>query len=150
MPVITEHRTATDGRLGAGTVVTIAIALIVLMIVAGSGALSPPEHVEQLSVENPHDWPAHVELRRVGDGGWTGIGVVSPRSTHVYHDVLDVGGTWQFRFDDAGEALVTMIVSRERLAANDWTVTVPASFAAAAQAAGLSPLAADGGRQPGP
>jgi hypothetical protein len=150
MPVIAERRTATDGRMGAGTVVTIVIAFAVLMVVAGSGVLSPPEHIERLTIENPHSWPANVDVRRAGAAGWTGVGVVSPKATHVYREVLDAGETWELRFGYAGEVLVTMTVGLEQLLANDWTVTVPASFAAAAEAAGLSPLGAAAGRQPGP
>jgi hypothetical protein len=147
MPVTTERRTAMDERLGAGSVITIVVALAALMIVAWSGALTAPNHVERLTIDNPHRWLANVDARPAGQGGWTGVGAISADDTQEFQEVLDMGETWELRFRYAGAVEVTMSVDRSQLQQGEWTVAVPASFASeaeVAEAAGRLPVSAPG------
>ena len=53
--------------------------------------------------------------------------------------MLEQGDTWIFTFSYAGARATELRLSRDALAAADWTVTVPDSVGAALEAAGLDP-----------
>jgi hypothetical protein len=135
MPVITERRTPLDEHLGAGSVITIVVVLITLMAIAWSGALTAPDHVKRLTIDNPHPWLVSVDARPAGSTSWTGIGALDPGTDQEYLELLDMGDSWELRFSYAGEVDVTMAISRRQLEASDWTVAVPSSFASEAEVA---------------
>jgi len=135
MPVLTARQTSTDERIGAGGVITVLIAAALLVLALWSGLLSPPAHVERVTLQNPYDWTASVEARQVGTDGWTPIGTVGPRMTRQYTQVLDHGADWDLRFHVPGGPDVTIAVSRRQLTHDGWTVVVPSSLVSAARAA---------------
>ncbi len=147
MPVITARQTSTEERIGAGGVITIVIAVIIVVIALWSGLFSPPHHLDRLTLQNPYDWTTTVDARRAGGEGWTSLGTGGPHVKREYREVLDVGKSWELRFHTPGGVAVTMVVPRQQLKANGWTLTVPPSLATAAREAGLppSPVEATGG-----
>ena len=82
-PVVTQRRPVPAGAkartlalLASGVVVAIAFAV---MTAAGS-----PGHVARVTVDNPHEWAASVEVAAVGEGGWVGLGTVDRQTSHTF------------------------------------------------------------------
>jgi hypothetical protein len=103
--------------------------------VAGS-ALRLPAHIDELAIDNPHPWPAHVEVTEADRGRWLGIGTPSRDTEQGFVDIGDQGELWIFRFSYAGES-VELRVPATQLEDDDWRVTVPDAFAETLRAAGV-------------
>ncbi len=144
MPVITAHRTTTDERLGASGAIIMLIAVVALVLATWSGLLSTPNHVERVTLDNPHNWTADVEARRAGSDGWTAIGTLGPHVRREYLEVLDMAHTWELRFRSPGSVVdVRTTMTRDQLINDNWSVVVPPSLATAATAANLPPSPAE-------
>ena len=113
-----------------GAVVAAVLALVV-------PALSVPDRVEQLTIDNPHPWTASVDLvGRDGEETRLGLGAVDRGTDQTFRDVLDQGDEWTLRFTHAGQQ-VDVTVSRADLETAGWKVAVPDDFAGALEAAGV-------------
>jgi hypothetical protein len=124
---VAERVTRSVGRiefLGYGVAVTVAAAALA---VAGSG-LRLPAHVEELAIDNPHPWPAHVQVTDADRGRWLGIGTIGRGTEKNFLDTGDQGELWIFRFSYAGES-VELRVPASKLEDDDWRLTVPETFA---------------------
>jgi hypothetical protein len=64
------------------------------------------------------------------DGGRLGLGVAEPRAMTTFAEVVDLGDTWTFVVSYGGQEVLRQTVSRQELAARDWTVQVPEAAAA--------------------
>lgn len=117
-----------------GFAVTFALAVAVLLVAVP--ALRLPAHVDEVTIDNPHEWPASIEVTDQDRDGWVGVGTVGRESEHGFLEVLDQGEVWIFRFSYAGNA-VELRVSGARLERNDWQVSVPPEFAETLRAAGV-------------
>jgi hypothetical protein len=109
---------------------------VVALLVAASG-LRLPAHVDQIMIDNPHDWPAHIQVTDKGRDGWVGVGTVGRETKHGFLEIVDQGEVWIFRFSYAGEA-VELRVSGAQLEDDDWRVTVPDEFAETLRARGVA------------
>jgi hypothetical protein len=135
---VAERVTRPIGRiefLGYAVAVTFAVAALAL---AGSG-LRLPAHIDELAIDNPHPWPAHVQVTDADRGRWLGIGTVGPNAEHGFLDIGDQGELWIFRFSYGGES-VELGVPAVRLEDDDWRLTVPEAFAETLRAAGVPPM----------
>ena len=113
---------------------TVSLAVAALMVAVP--ALRVPAHVDEVTIDNPHQWPASIEVTGQDRDGWVGVGTVGSESEHRFLEVVDQGGVWIFRFSYAGKA-VELHVSAARLERNDWQVPVPDEFAEALRTAGV-------------
>jgi hypothetical protein len=95
--------------------------------------------VPRLSIVNPYEWRAHVELAGAGNAGWMPLLGVDRQATRELQQVYDHGSTWRFRFTygnvDGGEIRMT----RAELVAANWTVRVPDQFAQRMRQAAIAP-----------
>jgi hypothetical protein len=108
---------------------------VVALLVAASG-LRLPAHVDQVMIDNPHEWPAHIQVTDDRDG-WVGVGTVGRETEQGFLEVVDQGDVWIFLFSYASEA-VELRVSGAQLEDDDWRVTVPDGFAEALRARGVA------------
>ena len=118
-----------------GYLVTVPFVVVALLVAAS--ALRLPAHVDEVTIDNPHDWPAHVQVTDADRDGWLGVGTVGPETEQGFLDIVDQGEIWIFRFSYAREA-VELRVSGARLEGDDWQVTVTDEFAETLRAAGVA------------
>jgi hypothetical protein len=104
----------------AGVVAALAFAFAVTV------ALRSPSTVDEVTIDNTTSYPVHVEVRDAGDGSWLGLGVVTAGGSQDFREVLDQGDDWVFRFTSGNARGGEIVVSRDDLADNDWTASVPA------------------------
>ncbi len=117
----------------AGVVATLAFLFAVLV------ALRSPTTVDEVTIDNTTSYPVHVEVQEPGDGSWLGLGVVGPEGSESFREVLDQGDDWVFRFTSGTARGGELLVSRDDLAANDWTATVPADVGQRLEDDGAAP-----------
>jgi hypothetical protein len=106
------------------------IALIVigaLLCAAMAYALRDPEVVSRMTVENPSQLNVNVSVHPADDSSRLILATVPPTTTATNLDVLDQGDDWIFSFSSGGIEGGTLRLSRAKLAADDWHVTVPES-----------------------
>ena len=115
------------------TAVTVTVLGLALVLIAP--ALRVPRYVDRIVVENPHPWPASVEISRPG-GGWLAVGSIDPGDERTFTSVIDQGDVWELRFAYGGYA-ADRRVSRAQLAADGWHVTVPEELARQLGQAGM-------------
>jgi hypothetical protein len=118
-----------------GIVVTAPFAVVALLVAAL--ALRLPVHVDEVTIDNPHEWPVHIQVTDEDRDGWLGVGAVGREAEQSFLDIGDQGEVWVFRFSYAGEA-VELLVSGAQLADDDWRVTVPDEFAEALRSRGVA------------
>jgi len=134
---VAERVTRSIGRIEfLGYVFAVPFAVIALLV-AASG-LRLPAHVDELAIDNPHPWPAHVQVTDADRGRWLGIGTIGRDAEQSYLDIGDQGELWIFRFSYAGES-VELRVPATQLQAEDWRLTVPEAFAETLRSAGVPP-----------
>jgi hypothetical protein len=133
-PVAVRGPRSVRGADLPGIAVTAPFAVAALLM-AASG-LRLPAHVDHVMIDNPHDWPAHIQVTDDRDG-WVGVGTVGPEAEQGFLDIVDQGEVWIFRFSYAGEA-VELRVSGAQLEDDDWRVTVPDEFAETLRARGVA------------
>jgi len=95
--------------------------------------------VEEVTVVNETEYPAHVEVTDQNRDGWLGLTTVDPHSTSAVAETIDQGEIWVFRFDYVGKHYELVEVSRSELERNDWTVEVPVTFEQQLRARGVIP-----------
>ena len=111
---------------GGGCVNRLAMAVGMSILVLAS--CSSVSFVDDVTVVNDTDYPAHVDVSGRDRSGWLGLTVVAPETSTTVGQVLDQGDVWIFRFRYVGEYAEEMEVSRAQLVRNEWTVEVPQSF----------------------
>lgn len=116
--------------------VLIALVMVVVLALVAT-TLRTPDMVS-LTVRNPTAWRAELSVRPADGTGWTDAGGVAREGELTFLKVPDQGDDWVLRFSYAGET-GTVEVTRDQLAADGWTVEVPASFEAALEEAGVAP-----------
>lgn len=133
-PAPARRRSDLLGLFAAGVGLVLALGVLFL-------AMEAPQHVERVTIHNPHEWSAGVEASNERRQGWVGIGVVNKNEAHAFEEVLDQGRTWVFRFSYGGVDGGELTVSRADLQRSGWKVTVPDEFATRMREAGLGPSA---------
>jgi hypothetical protein len=84
--------------------------------------------VDEVTIVNETEYPAHVEVTNRKRDGWLGLTVVDAHSTSAVAETIDRGEVWIFRFDYVGKHHELVEISKRELEQNDWTVEVPAAF----------------------
>ena len=77
--VVTHHVAVRGPRSVGGTdligyLVTVPFVAVALLVAVS--ALPLPAHVDEVTIDNPHDWPAHVRVTDADRDGWLGVGTV--------------------------------------------------------------------------
>lgn len=113
--------------------------LWVWIVVVLGGCVSAPGHVAEITVANPTDHAAFVEVTGDDEGGWLRLGRISPGSERAFGEVVDFGERWTFRFVHP-EHREEITVGREELVGNDWRVDVPARYGERLDELGVEPM----------
>jgi hypothetical protein len=124
-------------RLGAGVVVLVLVAAVVLTFLAGLSA--GPKTISRITFENPTVYALDIEVSPGTDTGWTSAGSVRQLSTTDVQEVIDQGDVWLFRFDSQGQSGGQVQLTRSELEAAGWRVAIPADVGCRLAAAGAPP-----------
>jgi hypothetical protein len=111
-------------RLVRADAVAIVLAIASVLVV-GIVLLDGPARVDHLTINNPTDYDLTIQLASGPDQAWLPFAVMGLRSTREFHDVLDQGDSWEFRFRAQGQDGGDITVTRAQLEADGWQVTVP-------------------------
>jgi hypothetical protein len=115
------------------------LAALLAVYIVTFQSLRMPQVVPRLMIVNPHDWFANVEVSRGGGGSWMPLPGVDRQGTRQLQEVFDQGSTWRFRFSYATVDGAEVTISRNDLAAANWTIRVPDQFAQRLQQAAMAP-----------
>jgi hypothetical protein len=124
------------GRYVRADAVAIIIAIASVLVI-GVVLLDGPARIDHLAIANPTDYDLTIQLAPDANSAWLPFAVIGQRTTREFHDVLDQGDSWQFRFRAQGEGAGAVTVSRSQLAADGWQLTVPESVVAQLQQLGV-------------
>ena len=113
--------------------------LLTLVAVVLVGCSGSPGHVTELTVANPTDYGAKIEVTGEDRGGWLVLGRVSPRSERSFGEVVDAGAEWVFHFVHP-EHSEEIALTRDELVRNEWRVEVPARFGDRLDELGVEPV----------
>lgn len=83
---VTEPRPAPAHRVGSVLALLAGGAAVVFFLVTVLSAVDAPTHVARISVENPHEWTAGVEVTDAERDGWSGLGVVDRQAERTFHE----------------------------------------------------------------
>lgn len=106
-----------------------AIVVTLLAIVAVTFGTRPPGMVDGVTIENPTSLPVHVSVSAGPGESTLGLGVVSPGGAATFDAVLDPGSEWTFHFGSGQARGGELTVSRDELAADDWSAMIPEDVA---------------------
>jgi len=101
--------------------------------------LRGPSFVDEITVDNPHEWEVNIDVSDHRRDGWVGIGRVAREEVQTFEEILDQGQQWVFQFDYAEVAGGELTVNRSELERSGWSITVPDDFARRMRAAGVNP-----------
>ena len=118
---------------GAAVLAVVATAIGVLLLLRAE--LGGRVDHRTVQVDNLSGLPLQVEV--VGPrGGAVALGQVAPRGQQRVDAVPDQGSTWTFVATYGGREVYRESVARAELAADGWTVRIPAAATAALERAG--------------
>jgi len=120
-----------------GIIAVVAFCLLVLLVIVP--ALQGPSYIDELTIENPHQWHVNVDASDSSRDGWVSIGPLSRESTVTVQGVIDQGERWVFRFSYGGIDGGQLELTRPQLEQSGWKINVPDDFARRMQAAELEP-----------
>jgi hypothetical protein len=114
----------------SGAVVRAAVIVVLLAAVLAGSLLLVRDRtfVPRVTIDNPTALALDVDIAASTRDGWVPAGVAAERGATAFHEVLDHGDEWAFRFTN-GDGTAVLRVSRDDLARNGWRVEVPASIA---------------------
>lgn len=128
-------------RPGLVPAVIVAALLAVVLAVVGTNLRTPA--TVALTVDNPHAWHTEVDVRSADSDSWTGAGGIPRNGSVTYLRLPDQGAEWVVRFSYAGH-VEEVAVTRDDLAAQDWSLEVPENFATQLAADGVPPSGSAG------
>ena len=134
---IPQPRPATSRRdlIAVVTGATLWLAIVVPL----HPLLRGPSFVDEISIDNPHEWNVNIDVSDQEREGSVGIGSIEREEGQTFEEILDQGPQWIFQFDHAGVAGGELTVNRSELERADWSITVPDDFARRMRAAGVNP-----------
>jgi len=115
--------------------VLVAVLLAVLFVVASLAIRMP--HTVRLTVQNQLAWQTEVSVRPADSESWTGAGAVARDDQLDFLALPDQGDQWVIRFSYAGKS-EDVAISRDDLAARDWTIDVPQALGDQLESAGIA------------
>jgi hypothetical protein len=125
-----------EGRAPLVPAVMVGVLLVVALVLA-SFAMRTPDMVS-LTVDNPLQWRTEVSVRPADSTSWTGIGAVAREGELEFLQLPDQGSEWVVRFSYAGSS-EEVVVTRDELEAQDWTIQAPESLGTLLDEAGVAP-----------
>ncbi len=137
-PVVTRPRPVPAGAKGRTLALLASSVVVAIAFVVLTGADSPGR-VERITVDNPHEWAASVDVAAIEEDGWVGLGTVDRQTSHTFEEVPEQGRQWRFRFSYGGAEGGEVAISRSELERRGWRVEIPNTFAERMRAAGLAP-----------
>lgn len=120
--------------VGVAATVVLGVAAIAVVV----STLRLPAHVDEVTIDNPHEWSASVRVTGGDRDGWLRVGTVERETEQSFLELVDQGGAWVFRFSYAGEVAEVRVRGAE-LEEDGWQVRVPDELADALRAAGVAP-----------
>lgn len=119
----------------------LAFAVMLVIIVRVGATLEPPATVSAVTIDNQAARTVQVDVTSVPAGtsepdGWLPLGHALRRSTATFHEVIDQGDRWRFRFSYQGQ-VATVDMTRDELEAAAFAVSVPAELDRSLAAAGV-------------
>jgi hypothetical protein len=125
-PVLTTHRPlpVRDLRRIFGGA---ALAVLVVLFVALLALVEAPTTVDRVTIQNRSPNQVEVGIRGRHDDAVLWLAAVAPGSTAVVEDVLDPGGDWVVRAENAGRRVDKRRVARDDLERQAWRIVIPAS-----------------------
>jgi hypothetical protein len=115
------------------------VAVGVLLCVGMTIALADPDMVPRVTVVNDSSIPLNVDVRGSDDGPRLILATVQPGTRASTLDVIDQGDRWIFSFSSGGVEGGRVEVSRAKLAADGWRLTVPNEVIARLRAGSFVP-----------
>lgn len=140
-PTLTRPH-ASPARARSGRSLLPGLAVLLAVYIAVFQALRMPQVVPHLTIVNPHDWWANVEVAGPGGSSWMPLLGVSRQGERQLLEVYDQGSSWRFRFSYANVEGGELTLSRHDLAAANWTIRVPDQFAERMRQAAVPPSSA--------
>ena len=119
--------------------VVLALLLAVPLLAVALVLAREPSHVSSVTIRNPAEYRLNVGLADEHGARALPLGAVDRGTYLTVDDVLEQGDTWVFTFSYGGVRATELRLSRDDLAATDWTVVVPDNAGGALEAAGLEP-----------
>ena len=105
-------------------------------------------HTVTLTVQNRLAWQTEVSVRPADSASWTAAGAVARDDQLDFLALPDQGEQWVIRFSYAGQS-EDVAISREELAAQDWTIDVPQGLGDQLENADISPTTGTSGTSAG-
>jgi hypothetical protein len=102
-------------------------------------ALRDPEVVPRVTVDNASSLSINVDVRGTPTGNRLILGTVPPGGRVTNLDVFEQGDEWIFGFTSGGVDGGSVRVSRVRLAADGWRITIPDDVVARLQSGAFVP-----------
>jgi len=131
----TEQPTSRRGRIRPLWIVLAILAVIGFVAVA---LLIPsPGTVDRITVRNSSEFDVNVDATNASHDGWTPVGIALAHADTDMREIIDHGDVWIFRFTGQGHDAGELRVTRSDLAADGWTLTVPAVVAQRLRDAGV-------------
>jgi hypothetical protein len=116
--------------------VALAVAGAALLLTAGRLTADQPSFVPEVTVVNPTVYEVNVEIG--GDHqGHLDPGTIRREQTATFEEVIDQGSRWVLRFSYGGVPGGEVSISRAKLAAAGWRITVPPEVGERLRQAGL-------------
>lgn len=119
--------------------VVLAVLLAAPLLAAALVLSREPRHVGSVTIRNPAEYRLNVSLANERGDRALPLGAVDRGTYLTVDEVLDRGDSWIFHFSYGGQPAGVLQLTRDQLAAADWTVTVPDNVGATLEAAGLDP-----------
>jgi hypothetical protein len=136
-PVLTPPRPP-SARLGGAAIALAVVAVIVGVLSALAGIdVGESTTYRQVTLDNPSPYNVNVQVAGAQRDGWLDLGSFAREARRTVEEVADQGSQWVFHFSYGGVDAGELVISRERLADERWTITVPAGVPERLREAGL-------------
>jgi hypothetical protein len=109
--------------IAVGVIASVAILVGLLALV------HRPDFVSRVSIVNRTGSSLQVDVAPGRTGAIMPLGVVDPRSTDTFQDVVDQGDVWYVHVSDPAAGTRTLHFTRQQLQHANWHLTIPADFA---------------------
>jgi hypothetical protein len=135
--VLTPPRPPSARLAGAAIVlVVLAVAVAVLLALARIDVGESTTY-RRLTVNNPSPYIVNIEVTGVERDRWLDLGSFRRETRRAVEEVADQGREWVFRFSYGGVDAGELVISRDRLARDGWSITVPPAVAERLRNAGV-------------
>lgn len=130
-----DPTTTQDPIIRGILVVTAVITIVGLLALTPAAVGGGVDHVT-LRIDNRAGLAVQVDaLDPAGDR--VGLGEAEPGAATTFHEIPDIGPSWTLVAAYGGQEVHRTTLPRSKLAAGDWTITIPAGATTALEQAGL-------------